>query len=211
MDGEGSLGNFPTEAAASEQRLDVYEQEKPFSIPSLPYAHYIRRFDSSATSTRTQPMELMQHLQEVYLSLLDAMIDNLRALAASEAKDEEGQLIVDPSNLRLGQGLSYNLLMTRRHMHIIPRRLATYRLPDAPSKEKVDGTADSASAEPTIIGCNALAYTVSLQINLAVIAWLPLQRLMSAALLHLAFFIDRARCWSRAVRTQNASSRSVVC
>merc|ERR1712093_164842 len=162
MEGEGSLGNFPTEAAASAYRLEPHEEDKPFSLQALPYAHHIRRLHPAAMASRIPLVELMQHLQEVYLSLLDAMIDNLRSLSVSGGTAEDGEPIVDPSRIKLGQGLSYNLLMTRKHMHIIPRRLAAFKLPDLPQAEAQNGddaVEGKAVTEPAIIGCNALAYT----------------------------------------------------
>lgn len=143
--GEGSLGYFPTEKAAAAHQLSESDAKKPFSLPQLPYAHHIRRIDIPERGD-VDPMDAMQHLAQVYLSLLDAMIDNLRALP---------DLKSSPEKTRLGQGMSYNLLMTRRHMHIIPRSQATFRLPD----QVTDRGDLTVSTDPTIIGCNSLAYT----------------------------------------------------
>lgn len=144
--GEGSLGYFPTEKAAAAHQLSESDANKPFSLPQLPYAHHIRRIDIPERGD-VDPMDAMQHLAQVYLSLLDAMIDNLRALP---------DLKSSPEKTRLGQGMSYNLLMTRRHMHIIPRSQATFQLPD----QAAQGEDLTVATDPTIIGCNSLAYTV---------------------------------------------------
>lgn len=144
MEGEGSLGVFPTEKAARSCRLNEQETRKPFELEILPYAHHIRRLEvpSGADAVAT-----MMYLQEAYLALLDAMLDNLRALP-------------DTPDVRLGKGLSYNLLMTKQHMHVIPRKNPTYPLPQQAQANGDAKEADAVAADQTIIGCNALAYTV---------------------------------------------------
>lgn len=139
IEGEGGLGYFPTEAAASAHHLPESDSNQPFSVPQIPYAHYIRRLDPSATSSEDSA-HLMSHLQQVYLSLLDAMIDGLRFLP----------------NLDVPKQLSYNLLFTERHMHVIPRSQGVFTMPHAEG----DGQEPHrATTEPAIISCNAIAYT----------------------------------------------------
>lgn len=140
MEGDGSLGHFPTEKAAAACTLEPHELDNPFLLGDLAHAHHVRRLQGSILTPDAlakDPATAMQHLQIVYLSLLDGMIDNLRALPGLE-------------QLKLGKGLSYNLLLTRQHMHIIPRSQGGYRLPE----------------DDTFIGCNSLAYTVSLAVAL---------------------------------------------
>lgn len=176
MTGEGSIGYFPVERAAQATGFsDPAQQNKPFSIDALPYAHHIRRLDPPPcphpeSSSSDQLIPLMTYLQEAYLSLLDAMVDNLRLLHDSDPD------MVPADKLKLGRGLSYNLLMTRKHMHIIPRREAIFRFEtgerkqslaprhssaDTPSEPKGTMSPETARAatEPTLISCNSLAYT----------------------------------------------------
>ena len=81
------------------------------------------------------------------MSLLDSMIDNLRAMPAL-------------GNMRLGKDLSYNLLLTRNHMHAIPRRYGGYYLPVQTENASVEGK-QAEDDEANFIGCNSLAFTVS--------------------------------------------------
>lgn len=179
MTGEGSIGNFPVERAAQAVSFsDGNQQDKPFSLDELPYAHHIRRLNpppcpSPATATAEHLMPLMHYLQEAYLSLLDAMMDNLRLLHDSDPES------VPADNLKLGRGLSYNLLLTRKHMHMIPRREAIFRIEVAERKHTSQqygsphetgveeaghqspssGVVSTEPAAPALIGCNSLAYT----------------------------------------------------
>lgn len=153
MHGEGSIGHFPTERAAESIALSEQDQKKPFYLPSVPYAHHVRRINLQSVSASADAAQVMRHLAEVYLSLLDAMIDNLRSLAETERSTGREETEIPT---RLGKGLSYNLLLTRKHMHMIPRREAVYRLPEPTSAHGLS----AATTEPTIIGCNALAFTV---------------------------------------------------
>lgn len=172
MTGEGSIGFFPIERAAQAHQFSApNEQSKPFSLDALPYAHHIRRLEPPRCphpdrATPEDRLPLMHYLQEAYLSLLDAMVDNLRFLHDS---DPEG---VPADRLKLGRGLSYNMLLTRKHMHIIPRREAIFRIESLEHEhgghhqQHHENTATPGSpphgkavTEPAIIGCNSLAYT----------------------------------------------------
>jgi ATP adenylyltransferase len=176
MTGEGSIGFFPVERAAQAASASNSSQpDKPFSLDALPYAHHIRRLDpppcpSADAATPDQLLPLMSYLQEAYLSLLDAMVDNLRLLHDSDPET------VPADQLKLGRGLSYNLLMTRKHMHMIPRRAATFVITttepkhatqEGASSNEADGISEGllspasakATKEPVLIGCNSLAYT----------------------------------------------------
>jgi hypothetical protein len=144
------------ERAADAYTLSENDRDKPFKLDQVPYAHYVRRLDDYLFNSKPSsipPAEIMQHLQQVYLSLLDIMLDGLRSLP-------EGTLPEDPNAIKLGKGLSYNLLMTKKHMHIIPRREKVYKMPVPKAKGE---ETPKASTEPAIIGCNALAYTVPFQ------------------------------------------------
>lgn len=150
MQGEGSLGHFATERAAEQCNLQPHELGQAFTIEDLPYAHHIRRLDQSLLSglaLSNQPEKAMRHLQHAYMSLLDSMIDNLRAMPGL-------------GNMRLGKDLSYNLLLTRNHMHLIPRRYGGYYLPTQTENASVEGK-QAEDDEANFIGCNSLAFTVS--------------------------------------------------
>lgn len=170
MTGEGSIGFFPTERAAQAVHFEhASDAQKPFSIESLPYAHHIRKLDpppcpAPERASPEQLIPLMRYLQEAYLSLLDAMMDDLRLLHDSDPA------AVPAEKMRLGRGLSYNLLMTRKHMQIIPRREAIFRIeehghqsqPNTLSDPELNGPSSAsgkAITEPALIGCNSLAYT----------------------------------------------------
>jgi ATP adenylyltransferase len=175
MAGEGSIGHFPTEKAAEAHDFQGSDPDKPFSLQELPYVHHIRRLNPPPCphplkATKEKLLPTMRYLQEAYLSLLDAMLDDLRLLHHANPD------LVPDDKLKLGSGLSYNLLMTKKHMHIIARREATYLMDDPehsdkqegqdslkPSQEPTDkaGSTPSGKAvtEPAIIGCNSLAYT----------------------------------------------------
>ena len=168
MHGEGSIGHFPTEAAAERVSLSEQELRKPFYLPGVPYAHHVRRIalpSSSSTSAFDNPQEAMHHLAQVYMSLLDAMIDNLRSLAEAQSPSGQSTRKDHPQiPTRIGKGLSYNLLLTRKHMHMIPRQEATFRLPEPKDPEGL-GVPTTEPAEPVIVGCNALAFTVSIALT----------------------------------------------
>lgn len=181
MSGEGSIGHFPTERAAEAHSLGDNDKDKPFSLEELPYAHYIRRLDPpslpSPSSSNNKPdmdklLPTMMYLQQAYLSLLDAMVDNLRLLHDADPES------VPIERTKLGKGLSYNLLMTRKYMHLIPRREPVFEIATAeeddverkstklspPVDTSGEGAAPSGdrgkvATEPVIIGCNALAFT----------------------------------------------------
>lgn len=174
MTGEGSIGFFPVERAAqAASSSDSSQQDKPFSLEALPYAHHIRRLDPppcpcAEAATPDQLLPLMNYLQGVYLSLLDAMVDNLRLLHDSDPET------VPADKLKLGRGLSYNLLMTRKHMHLLPRRTATFVISTTDQEEvhdKPEGSPSPASAEtkkePVLLSCNSLAYTGTILVKSA--------------------------------------------
>lgn len=167
MSGEGSIGHFPVERAAESISFpDERSSEKPFSLEILPYAHHIRRLNPPNVPTQIELKgksqeevedawgPLLAYLQEAYLCLLDAMMDNLRVL-----HEADGGNTMDANSIRLGRGgLSYNMLLTRKHMHLIPRKESMFRI--EASQGDNDGNDDgAAAAEACIIGCNALAYT----------------------------------------------------
>lgn len=57
-----------------ETDLQHVDAAKPFSLPNLPYAHYIRRFPTSLSSSSTSVDELYDTLREAFMTLLDLVI-----------------------------------------------------------------------------------------------------------------------------------------
>ena len=159
MEGDGSLGQFPIEIAAKAYPLSQMEANHPFSIPELPYSHFIRRFNMSSVTSTNHPLQVMSYLQTVYLSLLDAMIDSLRS------QPDLSNTSNTPKGLT--KGFSYNLLMTKSHMHVIPRSQGIFEIPheSRPGNEEEEEGGEGlhkGTTEPAIISINALAYTVRL-------------------------------------------------
>jgi len=92
--------------------VHLQSPDKPFSLTALPYANHIFRFTSptTPTSSRTRS-DVEATLANVFFSLLDLAISTVRH---------------DP-DYPSGR-LSYNVLMTLEHMHIIPRKHETHTL-----------------------------------------------------------------------------------
>ncbi|KAF8332059.1 uncharacterized protein EI90DRAFT_2919014 [Cantharellus anzutake] len=94
----------PIEVLAS--RTNLENDSKPFALPGVPWAHYVRRFPPHFASSSTPTEELYETLTEAFMSLLDLSIVSIRH--DNENEHETG-------------ALNYNLLITKSHMHIIPR------------------------------------------------------------------------------------------
>ena len=92
--------------------------DKPFSLTVLPYANHVFRFTSPTSPTPSTPQsEVEITLANIFFSLLD--------LAISTVRHDAGY----PSGR-----LSYNVIMTLEHMHIIPRKQETYTLRETGEK-----------------------------------------------------------------------------
>lgn len=87
--------------------------ERPFSLQSLPYANHVRRFPSHLPSTSVDEIEAT--LSRSFLALLDLALSTFRR---------------DPSHedSAAGKKLSYNVILTLEHMHVIPRKAETHTL-----------------------------------------------------------------------------------
>lgn len=90
--------------------------ERPFALQSLPYATHVRRFPQYLPSA--SPDELEATLSRAFLSLLDLALSTYRR---DPSHDESG----DASGKNK---LSYNVILTLDHMHVIPRKRETHVL-----------------------------------------------------------------------------------
>lgn len=83
--------------------------EKPFSLKALPYAVHIRRLPTlTASSSQT---EIENELGDAFMELLD--------LAISTVRQSPDHPVGQPS---------YNVILTRTHMFVIPRKCENYVL-----------------------------------------------------------------------------------
>lgn len=147
MEGEGALGVFPTEEAAEAYSGDT---SGVFQLQDTGYAHHVQRLKDVPEDAS----EAMAYFEAVYSNLLGAAKKNLESIG-EEAEE-----------------FSYNMLMTRQHMHLIPRSQKQFKLPEeelepyekhhADPEEREEKPDGKVVTEPAIIGCNAIAYTVSL-------------------------------------------------
>ncbi|VDC01667.1 unnamed protein product [Peniophora sp. CBMAI 1063] len=80
---------------------DIDKEDKAFALPSLPFAHHIRRFDLSPKASHDA---IDRVLTGAYVALLDLVISTIRA---------------SPDH-PLGTP-SYNVVLTRRHLILVPR------------------------------------------------------------------------------------------
>jgi ATP adenylyltransferase len=85
---------------------------KPFTISRLPYANHVFRLPHDLQYKDGE--ELERTLTNAFLALLDLGISTIR----------------HASDYPIGKP-SYNVVFTLEHIHLIPRRYETYRLPDA--------------------------------------------------------------------------------
>lgn len=92
------------------------EQFKPFTISSLPYAHFINRFPSATPAIGTDILEDL--LGTSFMGLLDRVISTIRQ---------------DPDHP--SGSPSYNVLLTLEHLYLIPRRREKYTFKDSKQEE----------------------------------------------------------------------------
>lgn len=103
----------PVEKLARSQNIEVLE--RPFALDTLPYANHIRRFPASLPHASRDELEAT--LQRAFMSLLDLALSTFR-------RDPPSSLDGSASK----STLSYNVILTLEHMHIIPRKAETYTL-----------------------------------------------------------------------------------
>ncbi|KAL7281424.1 hypothetical protein ACG7TL_004737 [Trametes sanguinea] len=97
----------PIERLARAAKIE--HDERPFTLPSLPYANHVRRLPSSLASAA--PSALEPALAHAFLSLLD--------LAISTVRHDPTYPPGPPS---------YNVVLTLEHVHVVPRRRETHTL-----------------------------------------------------------------------------------
>ncbi|OSC97448.1 HIT-like protein [Trametes coccinea BRFM310] len=97
----------PIERLARAAKIE--HDERPFTLPSLPYANHVRRLPSSLASAA--PSTLEPALAHAFLSLLD--------LAISTVRHDPTYPPGPPS---------YNVVLTLEHVHVVPRRRETHTL-----------------------------------------------------------------------------------
>jgi len=97
----------PIDRLARKQMLE--NQAKAFSIPTLPFANFVRRLSTSNLDSGDDAME--DYLGKAFMNLLDLTIATIR---------HDPDYPAGPP--------SYNVLMTLDHMFIFPRRQEEYML-----------------------------------------------------------------------------------
>ncbi|KAI0266844.1 ATP adenylyltransferase-domain-containing protein [Gloeopeniophorella convolvens] len=97
----------PIERLAANARID--KDDKPFSLPELPFAHHIRRLALPSSAT---PADLEPALAGAFVELLDLAISSVRHARAAQPPGAP----------------SYNVLLTPRHLYVVPRARETYVL-----------------------------------------------------------------------------------
>ncbi|KAI9061770.1 hypothetical protein FKP32DRAFT_1594300 [Trametes sanguinea] len=97
----------PIEKLARAAKIE--HDERPFTLPSLPYANHVRRLPSSLPSAAPDTLE--PALAHAFLALLD--------LAISTVRHDAGYPAGPPS---------YNVVLTLEHVHVVPRRRETHTL-----------------------------------------------------------------------------------
>ncbi|KAF8308367.1 hypothetical protein DL93DRAFT_2064028 [Clavulina sp. PMI_390] len=114
----------PMEVAISKAGIDT--ENKAFSLPAFPYAHYIRRLPTRLQSASIAVDELYDALAQAFMSLLDLTIAAIRN---------------DPEEHPRGSP-SYNVILTPEHLMVVPRSkekftISPSALPaDAPQREE---------------------------------------------------------------------------
>ncbi|KIP10933.1 hypothetical protein PHLGIDRAFT_28233 [Phlebiopsis gigantea 11061_1 CR5-6] len=97
----------PIEKLSRSTTIEVLE--RPFALDNVPYANHVRRFPSHLPTCSTD--ELAATLQKAFMELLDLALSTFRR---------------DPPTTPI----SYNIILTLDHIHIIPRKQETYTLPE---------------------------------------------------------------------------------
>jgi len=101
----------PIERLAKMQQVE--DSTKPFTMQSLPYAHFTLRLPP-VLAARIIAEDLADTLCDAYITLLDLVISTARR---------------QPVELQAPGPPSYNVILTLEHLHLIPRCRETYTLP----------------------------------------------------------------------------------
>ncbi|PSS38047.1 hypothetical protein PHLCEN_2v132 [Hermanssonia centrifuga] len=102
----------PVEVLA--RRTVIETLERPFSLQSLPYANHVRRFPAFLPTAPVDEIE--PTLSRAFLSLLDLALSTYRRDPAPS------------TSATTMSTLSYNVILTLEHMHVIPRKAENYTL-----------------------------------------------------------------------------------
>ncbi|KAI0093107.1 ATP adenylyltransferase-domain-containing protein [Irpex rosettiformis] len=95
------------------RKTPIETLDRPFSLQSLPYANHVRRLPTHLPTVSLEEQEPI--LSRAFLSLLDLALSTYRRDPASD--DQKHNIT-----------LSYNVILTLEHMHIIPRKAETHTL-----------------------------------------------------------------------------------
>lgn len=87
--------------------------ERPFSLQHLPYANHVRRLPTHLPTASPEEQESV--LSRAFLSLFDLALSTYRHDPASG----DGNRSIT---------LSYNVIITLEHIHVIPRKAETHTL-----------------------------------------------------------------------------------
>lgn len=99
--------------------LTAYPTDKPFTIHSLPYAHFIQRLPESLQGADLSDLE--EQLGRIFLNLLDLIIASVRHVPDYPPGSP-----------------SFNVLLSLQHLHIIPRRKEKYTFQDSSERLEVN-------------------------------------------------------------------------
>lgn len=111
-------------------RAYSHRAEAPFQLP-LPYANFTTmlsppeevilraNIDQTICSRLVAVQNLTDYFAGVFLALIDLMIEHLRRLVIED----------DGLSIRLST-LSYNIVMTEKYLHIVPRTKEKFALPN---------------------------------------------------------------------------------
>ncbi|KAI0339771.1 hypothetical protein BDW22DRAFT_1335536 [Trametopsis cervina] len=102
----------PVEKLAKATGIET--MERPFTLSTLPYANHVRRFPGHLPSASLSEQEYT--LARTFLALLDLALSTYRR---DPSHDESGTI---------SNSLSYNVVLTLDHMHLIPRKAETHVL-----------------------------------------------------------------------------------
>lgn len=97
--------------------------ERPFALQHLPYANHVRRFPQHLPSASVDEIEAT--LSRSFLSLLDLALSTFRR---DPSHDDDDAAAAAANDSRVTSKLSYNVILTLEHMHVIPRKRETHTL-----------------------------------------------------------------------------------
>ena len=144
LEGEDGLGDFPIERGARAYKKGESLPDETFSVPSLPYMHFVRRL-SGLDEKASNEADLSAYLKKVYSELLDVMQCTMRDHPDCKTTELDKE-----------EGMHYNLLLTHEHMHVIPRREESYTIPPREGTSEKEGK--PAATEPKELSVNSIGY-----------------------------------------------------